>query len=257
MEKASYEAGTPSWVDLGCPDAEKAAAFYSALLGWDVNDLGEEAGGYRIAEIGGRPVAGLGGQMDADVPPYWAIYIAVDDADVAAAGVKAAGGTVVVEPMDVMGAGRMAVFTDPAGAPFSVWQAGEHKGSGLVDEPGTMCWHELNTREPEASKAFYKAVFGWDTADEDMGGSPYPIWKLGDTNVGGMTVIDERFPAGVPNHWLVYFAVADCDASVARLTELGGTVRLPPIDIPPGRFSVVSDPDGALFAVLQLADTGA
>jgi len=253
VEKTSYEPGTPSWIDLGSPDPAKAAGFYSELFGWDVIDLGEEAGGYRMASVAGQPVAGLGAQMNPAAPPYWTTYIAVADADASAAAVKAAGGTVFAEPFDVMDAGRMAVFADPTGAAVSVWQAGTHSGSGRVNEHGAMCWHELQTRDPEAAKAFYATVFGWGTAVEEMDGADdYFMWKLGETTVGGLMVMGEDFPSDVPSNWLVYFAVDDCDAAVARVAELGGSVHVPPTDIPPGRFAVVSDPDGAMFSVIKL-----
>jgi len=241
-------------VDLGSPDPKAAAAFYSELFGWEVTDLGEAAGGYQMAEIGGLPVAGIGTQMNEGVPPYWTTYIATDDAEATAARVQAAGGQVLAEPFDVLGAGRMAVFADPSGAPFSAWQAGAHAGSGYVDRAGSMSWHELYTREPGTAMTFYGLVFGWEAAAEDMGDFTYTLWKLGTTTIGGMMVMDENFPAEVPPHWLVYFAVDDCDASVAQIQELGGSVIMPAMNVPPGRFAIVSDPDGAMFAVIQLAE---
>jgi uncharacterized protein len=254
VEKTAYEAGAPSWVDLGTPDPRAAAGFYSRLFGWEVKDLGEESGGYQMAEIGGVPVAGLGPQMNHGVPPYWTTYIATDDAEATSARVKAAGGRVLAEPFDVFDSGRMAVFADPTGAPFSTWQAGVHTGSGYVDQPGSMSWHELYTREPATAMSFYSAVFGWEPAEEDMDGSTYTLWKLGDAAVGGMIAMDGNSPAEVPAHWLVYFAVDDCDASVTRVDELGGSVIMPPMDVPPGRFAIVSDPNGAMFAVIQLTE---
>jgi predicted enzyme related to lactoylglutathione lyase len=208
-----------------------------------------------MAEIDGKPVAGIGRQMNEAAPPYWTTYISVTNADAATAVVSEAGGTVVVAPFDVVGAGRMAVLADPTGAPISVWEAQAHTGSGIVDEPGSMCWHELYTRDPEAAKTFYESAFGWSSTEEDMGGSRYTVWKLGDQSVGGMVVLDEQMPAELPPHWLVYFAVDDCDAAVAHVSELGGSVKMQPMDVPPGRFAVVSDPHGALFAVMALRRT--
>lgn len=250
MEMTSYEPGTPSWVDLGTPDIPVARKFYTELFGWQIHDAGPDAGGYCMAYLRDKPVAGLGPQQNPG-PPYWTTYISVADADATAAAVSAAGGQVFMPPMDVFTFGRMAVFADAGGAPFAVWQPGEHIGAGLTVEPGTLCWNELNTREPDKAKAFYAAVFGWG-AGEQQGSPAYTEWTNNGRTVAGMITMDESWPPGVPSHWMTYFAVADADQSVARVTELGGQVRVPPTDIPPGRFAVVADPAGAVFSVIAL-----
>jgi predicted enzyme related to lactoylglutathione lyase len=252
MQIDSYEPGTPSWVDLGSPDPAAAAEFYSGLFGWTVADQGPEAGGYRMAFLRDRPVAGLGPQMQPDIPPYWTTYISVADADAVSKGVSGAGGQVFLEPMDVLDVGRMAVFADPTGAPFAVWQPRQHAGAGLVNEPGTLCWNELTTRGTAAAKAFYPALLGWSAADQQMGPVTYTEWKLGDRTIGGMMPMDDNFPPDVPSHWMVYFAVEDTDASAARAEELGGAICVPPTDIPPGRFAVLNDPHGAVFSIIKL-----
>jgi predicted enzyme related to lactoylglutathione lyase len=251
-ERDHYDNGTPSWIDLGSPDPSKADTFYTSLFGWDVVDQGPDAGGYRMAYLNGKAVAGLGPQMNPG-PPFWMSYVTVGDADATAAAIKGAGGTVVVPPMDVMDVGRMAVALDPSGAGFSIWQAGAHVGAGLVNEPGALSWNELNTRDTEGAKAFYSKVFGWTPETHSMGEFDYTEWKLGDASIGGMMPMAASMPAGVPNFWLVYFAVADCDASCAKTKELGGTVQSEPMDIPQGRFAVVSDDQGATFAVIAMA----
>lgn len=251
MEKTSYEAGAPSWIDLGSPDAEAAAGFYSQLFGWEVQDLGEEAGGYRMASLHGRLVAGLGSQMNPDGPPYWTTYFSVVDAEATTARVLAEGGQVLAGPMDVFDAGRMAVYSDPAGAPFSVWQPGSHIGAQLAYERGTMCWHELSTPDSAAAATFYGRVFGWEMEEEDIGGRPYRIWKLGTAAIGGVLTQTGEEAGGAPPSWMVYFAVGDCDATVAKVKELGGSVLAEPEDIAPGRFAVVSDAHGAVFAVIN------
>lgn len=253
MEMTTYQPGTPSWVDLGCPDPTVAAQFYAALFGWDVQDSVPGAGGYRLADLRGKPVAGIGPQMQPG-PSYWATYIATADAEATAKAVAAAGGQTFMAPMQVMDVGKMAVFGDPTGAVFGVWQAGTHLGAGLVNEPNTVCWNELNTRESQKAIPFYQSVFGWGADTNPMGGTTYTEWKLADKTVGGMIQMDENFPAEVPSHWLTYFSVADTDASVAKLTELGGSVMVPPTDIPPGRFAVVADPQGAVFGLIKPAD---
>ena len=154
----SYEPGTPSWADLASPDLPASVAFYRVLFAWDATDQGEEAGHYHMFEVKGAPVAGAGPIMMEGQPPAWTTYISVDDADTAIDRVKKAGGTVFVEPMDVLDVGRMAVFADPTGAAAAVWQPKSHPGAGLVNEPGTLVWNELNTRDVPAAKAFYADV---------------------------------------------------------------------------------------------------
>lgn len=252
MEMTSYEPGTPSWVDLGVPDPAAAADFYSALFGWSVTDLGDEAGGYRIASLRERPVAGIGPQMQADAPPSWTTYVSVDDAGATAEAVRRAGGKVLVEPMDVMSAGRMACFADTTGAALSVWQPGNHLGAGIVNEPGAFCWNELVTRKPDEAKAFYAEVFGWTSSSHAAGPTPYTEWKLHDRTIGGMVPLGDAVSADLPACWIVYFAVADADAATVKVAELGGAATMAPNDIPAGRFSIVNDPQGAAFGLIQL-----
>jgi predicted enzyme related to lactoylglutathione lyase len=253
MEMDRYEPGVPSWVDLGSPDPAGAAEFYGALFGWDAPEGPPEAGGYRIATVGDRRVAGIGPATNPG-PPVWATYVNVESADETAAKVRAAGGQVLVEPMDVLDVGRMAVFVDPVGAVFSVWQPGTHPGAELVNEPGTWSWSELVTTDTEASKSFYADVFGWTPSSQDAGPmGEYTEWQIGGRSVGGMMPKPPQMPAEVPPHWNVYFAVEDTDRAVARVTELGGAVVMPPMDIEPGRFAVVSDPTGATFNVIALS----
>jgi predicted enzyme related to lactoylglutathione lyase len=252
MEMTSYEPGTPSWVDLGATDPAAAAEFYRTLFGWDVMDLGEEAGGYRMAELRGKPVAGIGQQMQEGMPPWWTTYVSVADVDVTTEAVRKAGGQVFVEPMDVMTAGRMAVFADSTGAHISAWQPGDHLGAGLVNEPGALCWNELVTRQPDEAKGFYADIFGWTAASQTSGPVAYTEWKLDDRTIAGMMPMGENFPPQVPSHWMVYFAVEDTDASTAKVESLGGVVVMPPTDIPPGRFSIVRDPQGATFSLIRM-----
>jgi predicted enzyme related to lactoylglutathione lyase len=201
--------------------------------------------------VGDRAVAGIGQQQNPG-PPVWATYIAVANADAAAAKVTAAGGQTLVPPMDVLDVGRMAVFTDPVGAAFSVWQAGTHPGAELVNEPGTWSWSELLTTDVPASKAFYGAVFGWGAETHGDGPGAYTEWKVNGRSVGGMMQKPPMMPAEVPPFWAVYFSVADTEAAVARVTELGGSLVVPPMDVEPGRFATVADPTGATFNVITL-----
>jgi predicted enzyme related to lactoylglutathione lyase len=252
MKRTEYAPGTPNWVDLGVDDLDAAAAFYGELFGWTCSEPGpvEETGGYRMFLLGDEMVAGLGPKQNPG-PPYWTTYVSVADADATVARAKAAGGTVFLEPMDVLDAGRMAVFADPTGAVLSIWQPGAHPGSGLVNEPNTLCWNELSTRDTAAAIAFYGAVFGWTTRTNE-GEMPYTEWQLDGQSVGGMMAMPPMVPAEVPPYWLVYFAVDDTEAAVAQVDRLGGSLVAGPMDTPAGRIAVLSDPQGAMFAVITL-----
>ncbi|HEY3611496.1 MAG TPA: VOC family protein [Pseudonocardiaceae bacterium] len=253
MEMTSYKPGTPSWVDLGSPDQDESAAFYGAVFGWDIPEGPPEAGGYRMCLLRGKPVAGLGRQQAPDIPPYWTTYVSVSDLDATVRAVEAGGGQLVVPAMDVLKEGRMAVFADPTGAPFSAWQPGDHIGSGYANEPGAVSWNELVTRNTDRAIVFYSEVFGWTADAQGMGDITYTVWMLDGNPVGGMMPMGDQWPAEVPPHWAVYFAVEDTDATVAKVTALGGSVVVPPQDIPQGRFAGFSDPHGAMFNVIALA----
>lgn len=257
-EFTSYAAGTPSWVDHAAKDVTASNAFYSGLFGWEPEDQGEEMGHYTIMRKGGKTVAGDMQVMVEGQPSAWVTYVCVEDAEKTVEVAKKAGATVFVEPMDVSDIGRMAVFADPTGAAIGIWQPKTFQGAELANEPGAFAWNELNTRDVPAAKTFYSEVFGWTPNDlDDMGGMNYTEWKLGDSSVAGMMSIPDMVPAEVPAHWLVYFGVEDTDATVSTATGLGAAVMVPPTDIPPGRFAVLSDPDGAVFAVIKLNPMGA
>jgi len=251
MEVEKYEHGVPSWVDLGTTDLPGARTFYGTLFGWDTPEGPPEAGGYTVATLRGKPVAGLGPQMNPQAPPSWMTYVNVDDADAVVAKVAPAGGQVLAGPMDVMDVGRMAVIADPVFAVIGIWQPKTHKGAEIVNEPNTYCWSELVTTDTEGAKAFYNAVFGWGEATQGEE-FVYTEWKLGDRSLGGMMAKPPEMPAEVPPHWGVYFAVDDADRTVARIGELGGQVVMGPTDIEPGRFAVAMDPAGVFFNVLAL-----
>jgi hypothetical protein len=255
MEVTKYDDGVPSWVDLGTTDLPGARTFYGSLFGWDTPEGPPEAGGYTVATLRGKPVAGLGPQMNPQAPPSWLTYVNVDDLDAVVAKVAPAGGQVLAGPMDVMDVGRMAVIADPVFAVIGIWQAKTHLGAGVVNEPNTYCWSELVTTDTEGAKAFYKAVFGWgeNTQGEEF---VYTEWKLGDRSLGGMMAKPPEMPAEVPPHWGVYFAVDDTDRAVDRIKELGGQVVMGPTDIEPGRFAVAMDPAGVVFNVLALKEAG-
>ncbi len=250
----AWAAGTPCWVDLGVADIPKAKAYYSGLFGWQIEDGPPEAGGYSMAEIGGKPVAGIGPKMGpAEMPTFWTTYLATDDADDTAAKIKAAGGQLMAEPFDVMDVGRMAIATDPGGAVFGIWQAKAHTGVQLANEPGALTWSENMSRSYEANKAFYAAVFGYSFGDIGAEGMQYATLDLNGAPVGGIGEIGADQPEQMPATWGTYFAVADTDAAVAKAVDLGGALIAPAWDSPYGRMAVVSDDQGAVFALMSVS----
>jgi predicted enzyme related to lactoylglutathione lyase len=258
-ERSSYAPGTPSWVELGSPDLDASIDFYGSLFGWDVpeSENAEQTGGYRLAMLRGKPVAGMMPLMQEGQPPAWTSYVSVADADVVAGKVRDAGGAVVAEPMEVLDLGKMAIFADPTGAVFGVWQPGTFAGAGLVNEPGALSWNELNTRDLGAAKSFYGAVFGWTFEDVEFegGAGSYTTINLGGLPIGGILNMTERgVPDEVPAHWQVYFAVEDTDATIDLAKQKGAGVMIEPVDIPAGRFAILVDPHGASFAVIALSE---
>ncbi len=248
----AWPAGTPCWVDLGVGDIGRAWAFYGGLFGWEIEEGPPEAGGYSLCELDGRPVAGIGPKMGpAATPPAWTTYLASDDADDTVSKIKRAGGQVLMEPMDVMDEGRMAVATDPAGAVFGVWQARGHSGVQLANQPGSLAWNENMSRDFDGNRAFYHAVFGYDYGDMSSAGFSYATIDLDGRPVGGIGELDPGVPREVPANWATYFGVADVDAAVARAVELGGSVVRPAWDTPYGRMAVLADDQGAVFAIVS------
>jgi predicted enzyme related to lactoylglutathione lyase len=249
-----YVQGTPNWVDLQTTDQDAAKEFYAGLFGWTYDDQPMPQGGtYSMAKLGDADVAALSAQSPemaaAGAPPMWNTYLAVNSVDDTVTKVEAAGGQIAMAPFDVMNAGRMAFVLDPSGAAVAFWQARLHIGATLVNEPGTMTWNELVTTDPSAV-TFYEQVLGLTSSVMDMGGGQYTIFEANGQQVGGSC--EPQMP-GVPNHWQVYFAVADADASAAKIAELGGTVLVEPFDMPVGRMAVATDPQGAAFSIIKLA----
>jgi uncharacterized protein len=254
-ERTSYEPGTPCWMELaGIPDFGAAEAFYRELLGWEIPEQENSAqlGGYRRAKLGGKDVAGASPVMQDGQPCEWNTYISVEDADATLAKVREAGGTVVVEPLDVMGMGKMALFVDPTGAPCGIWEPGTFVGAELVNEDGTCGWNELGTRDAATAREFYGKVFGWTVEEQEMPGmGTYGIWKDGEHVRGGLfDMTGHDIPAEAPSSWMVYFTVPDADAAVEKTKAAGGQVFNGPFDIPVGRLAVMADPQGATFAVM-------
>ncbi|MDQ6848350.1 MAG: VOC family protein [Candidatus Dormibacteraeota bacterium] len=248
MADETYPPGTPTWTDISTTDVDAGRAFYQDLFGWTVDEPAPpEYGGYAMFRKDGKLVAGSGPVMDGG-DPAWMTYVRTADAAVTMQKVRDAGGEVIVEPMEIMTSGTMALFKDPTGAYFGVWQNGDHTGAELFNAPGAMTWNELGTRDVEAAKRFYGAVFGW-TAEGDN----YVQLQLDGRTIAGCNDLNAmQLPDSVPAHWLAYFAVTNADESAEKVKQLGGTVNMPPMDIPEmGRFAVVADPQGAVFALFS------
>ena len=248
----SYAQGTPNWVDLQTTDQPAAKAFYGEVFGWSYDDQPMDADAvYSIAKIGDAQFAAIAPQSPelnaTGAPSMWNTYLAFDSVDDATAKVAAAGGTVAMAPFNVMDAGRMSFVMDPSGAAVALWQANQHIGAGLVNEPGAVIWNELITDNP-AAVSFYEQVLGLTATTADMGDDKYTMFEVDGQHVGGTT--PPQMP-GVPNHWHVYFAVADADASAAKIKQLGGSVVVEPFDTPIGKMAVAADPQGAVFSLYQ------
>jgi uncharacterized protein len=270
-ERDGYIPGVPCWIDTSQPDPEGAVDFYSGLFGWDFEDVmpPDSPGRYFIARIRGGDVAAVGSIPDGAPPmAMWNTYVWVESADQTASKVLEAGGTVLMEPFDIMESGRMGVFADPDGAAFCVWQAKEHRGARIVNEHGSLNFNGLNTNDRQAAKAFYGSVFGWRTL-ELPGSEMWTLPGYGDylergdpglrervAEVGGPEGFEDvvasinptvEGQAEVPPHWDVTFAVDDADAIAEKAAELGGQVIAPPFDAPWVRMTVIADPQGATF----------
>jgi predicted enzyme related to lactoylglutathione lyase len=250
-----YPDGLFSWVDLTTNDTAGAKAFYSGLFGWETVDMpiGPDMY-YTMLQIDGKNVAGLGPMQPdmqaAGMPPVWTSYVNHSDVDAIAGSVAEAGGQVMMPPMDVFDSGRMAMFVDPTGAIFGVWQPRNHIGAQLVNMPNTLVWNELQTRDADAAKAFYATVFGWTNSTDPSG---YVVFANDGRMQAGMMQMDASW-GEVPPNWSTYFMVEDVEATVSKVTELGGNVLVPPTAAGEmGRFAVVQDPQGGVFTVMQFS----
>jgi predicted enzyme related to lactoylglutathione lyase len=269
-ERDDYIPGVPCWVDTSQPDPEAAVTFYRGLFGWDFEDVMPPGspGQYFMARLRGGDVAAVGSQPPGSPPmAVWNTYVRVDNADETAEKVRSAGGKVMMDPFDIMDSGRMAFFTDPEGAAFFVWQPNQHRGARIVNEPGSLNFDGLNTRDLEGAQSFYRAVFGWETLDLGGGGYMWLLPGYGDyleqSTPGLRRAMEESgAPPGfvdvvaqinpipddqpdTPPHWSVTFATDDADATAAKAAELGGQVLVPPFDAPWVRMTVIADPQGA------------
>ncbi|MGN8048631.1 VOC family protein [Curtobacterium sp. 22159] len=252
-----FAPGSPCWSDLGVDDVGAARTFYADVFGWELQDGPPEAGGYLIAMLDGRPVAGIGPRMGSGTPNAWTTYLATADADATADAVRDAGGTVLVPPFDVLDAGRMAIAADTTGVVFGLWQGRGHLGYGRVAQPGAACWNETHTTDADAARAFYSAVFGYRFEVFGDPAEPYAIAKLADAAVdadpvAGVFAPPSGFPDGVRGYWVTWFGTRDTDATVAAIVERGGRTLTGPADSPFGRSALVLGAQGELFGVIAV-----
>ena len=247
--------GKFNWADLTTSDPKAAKEFYAGLFGWTGED--QPAGDsqiYTLFSKDGKLVAG-GGEAPPEqpMPPAWMPYITVADVETTASAVEGSGGSTLMPPLEVMDAGKMAIFSDPTGAPIAVWQDGNHTGAELKDAPGSLTWVELGTGDIATATKFYRDVFGWGSDTVPMGASgEYTLFTLGEDQVAGGYDKTGVLPDQVPPHWLVYFAIDDIEATVAKATALGARAGdIIDLEMAGRRMSVIHDPQGAVFGVFE------
>jgi len=250
----AWPEGTPNWIELAVEDPVAAARYYAQLFGWVCYDTGTEDGDYLLAFKDGHPAAAIGPQQVAGRPAHWSTYFAVEDADDAAKRVLAAGGQTHFDPLDVGPNGRMFFAAAPDGASFGVWEAGDHTGVGIYNEPGSLAWNVLHSNHLDLARAFYADVFGYtyrDLSTPEL--TLFGFLRASDgAGVGAMTTNDVA-PAGTPSHWITWFAVANCDESAILACRLGGRVLIEPEETAFGRISVVAGIEGEVFGLVDLS----
>lgn len=256
----SHRPGTFSWVDLAAHDVDAAERYYTRLFGWTAERMPYGSAPdevYVMLRKDGRDAAAMysmdATQKSQGMPSTWLSYVTVRSADETAARARELGATILADAFDVMDVGRMALIGDPTGAMFAAWEPRRHAGAGIKDDPGSLCWNDLATRDMDRAVAFYSALFGWTPAPVEGMPMPYALMMNGDTAAGGIYTMPARME-GIPAHWAAYFAVEDPDELVRRSDELGGTTLAGPHDTPNvGRFAMLRDPQGGTFYVIRPA----
>lgn len=253
-----HPAGSFCWVELATTDQTAAKSFYTSLFGWSVVDspIGPDDF-YSMFKLAGRDTGAAytmrKEQRAQGVPPHWMVYIAVDNADQSVSKAAQAGGTVLAPAFDVMEVGRMAVVQDPTGAIISLWQPKSHAGTTIGGVDNTFCWADLSTPDPERAGKFYSELFGWQLMKDEKDPSGYIHIKNGDSFIGGIPPATHRNP-NAPPHWLIYFQVAEAEAATSKAGKLGGKILMPARKMENvGVWSIVADPQGAVFALFKSA----
>ena len=237
-ERTTYKPGTFSWADLGTTDVEGAKRFYTDVFGWEPEDMPAGEGmTYTMCRVRGKNVSAMSAQPEQEremgIPPHWNNYVTVASVNETAGKARELGGNVLAEPFDVLTVGRMAVIQDPTGAVLCLWEPRESIGAELVNEPGAMTWNDLNTPDPDGAQEFYGGLFGWRAERMNGGGIDYWVWFNGDRSNGGMARLGEDM-AGIPPHWVPYFASADLGGTRSKIEAGGGSVMIGPQEVPQG-----------------------
>ena len=253
-----HPAGAFCWIELSTTDQPAAKNFYTSLFGWDFTDGPMGPGEfYTMFKLGGRD-AGAAYTMRKEesaqgAPPHWNLYIQVDSADDSAAKAAKLGGKVLAPAFDVFDIGRMAVVRDPTGAVFQVWQSKKQAGLGATNEDNALCWADLSTPDPQRGAKFYSDLFGWKLDKGENDSSDYLHIKNGEEYIGGIPPAHHRDPQA-PAHWLIYFQVADVEATANKAQAQGGKILMPPRKMEGvGSFAIIADPQGAVFAIFKSA----
>ncbi|GGS85247.1 MULTISPECIES: VOC family protein [Streptomyces] len=261
---AEFSEGAPCWADAMFTDVEAAKAFYGEVLGWTFGEAASEYGNYTQAYSDGKAVAAVVPPMPGtEAPSQWCLYFASPDAAATAEKIRAAGGEVMMGPMQIGTYGTMLIAKEPSGAVFGVWQPGEHRGFEKMGEPGAYTWAEVFTRDPERVDAFFPQVFPYGAQQMQPDGSPeeegmdFRVFSAGgpENPVLGRMAMGGDFPPEVPPYVQLYFSVPDCDEAVAKAQRLGGRLHFGPMDSPFGRFAALADQQGAAFAVIDTSTT--
>lgn len=252
-EFTGYAPGVPCWVDVSTPDLDASTDFYTELFGWTaVFDESEDYGGYGNFHLHGKEVAGIGPVYQEGMPAAWNTYICTEDVAKTTEMVRNSGGTIVAEPMQIMNEGRMAAFMDPAGAYICAWEPIDKVGARLANEPGTLNWSELVTRDTFSSKEFYGDVFGWTAASRPMDGVEYTTFAENGHVMAGMMAMPDALPVDVPSYWLAYLGVDNLDAALLESARLGATQMVGPTEVPGmGNFAIITDPVGATVGLWE------
>jgi predicted enzyme related to lactoylglutathione lyase len=248
--RTSYTPGTPCWVDLATTDLDGAQRFYGAVLGWTAREA--PAGHYSFFEREGATVAGLqpltGEQREQGMASSWSMYVHAEDIEATVKRATDLGASIVFEPFDVPGAGRMGALADPQGGVVLLWQPADFPGAAVVNEVGAWAWNDLQTTDPEGAAPFYESLFGWATAEVPGSDGVYRSVAHEGRNIGG--IMRAQGEIAQP-YWTVYFGVADVDATLERVVAEGGRKLVDPIAVPSGRFAVALDPQGAVFCLVD------
>lgn len=247
--------GTPCWADAAFGDVDAAKSFYASVLGWTFGEPAGEYGNYTQAYADGKPVAGIMPLPPGQTQPAWGLYLATPDVEATVAKIREHGGQTLTEPMRVGDMGTMLLATDPAGVVFGAWQADTFEGFQAKGVPGAYCWAEVFTRDPEKSDPFFADVFSYRKRTMRDDAVDFLMFDVGDETVLGRMRMGDDFPPEVPSYINVYFTVEDCDAAVAKATELGAVPRFGPMSMPFGRFAALTDPEGAAFSLIDITTT--